>query len=361
MAGLAALYRRMAVGEGAGAGLRLLSLLLAPLGWLYGLLGRLRAALYSIGLRPVYRAPVPVVSVGNLAVGGTGKTPMVDCLIGLLLRRGKRVAVVSRGYGGRGLEGVAVVSTGDGSPPRLAPEICGDEPYLLCRRNPQIVMLVARRRAKGVQEAVERHGAEVVILDDGFQHLAVARDLDLVLLDARRPLGNGRVLPAGLLREFPGALRRARMLVLTRSGGAEDPSLPAVAPRLRCRHRLGGEAVSLAGDVVSLTELAGRRCVAFAGIADPSGFFRSLAEAGIVPVATLALSDHAVYDSSTLARLAEMAVGADFLVTTEKDGVKLRPEQLPRPCYQVAVALEFYDEGSLQVERALDALFTAER
>ncbi len=309
--------------------------------------GAIRGALYRRGIFSVYRAPVPVISIGNLAAGGTGKTPAVDFVVRHLLAAGKKVAVVSRGYGGTGtVGGVGVVCSGSG--PLLPPAVCGDEPYLLARRNPRALVLVAPRRAAGIQLAVERFGAEVIVLDDGFQHLAVARDLDIVLLDGRRPLGNGRVLPAGVLREFPAALQRGHLFILTRC--REDwPSWPSLPdPVLHSRHLLDRQAVSLAGEAVSLAELAGRRGVAFAGIADPEGFFTDLRHAGLHLVHTLALADHAGYGSAELTRLAAAAAGADYLITTEKDAVKLGDRQFPVPCYQVPVRLVFREEGKLE-------------
>lgn len=329
---------------------RLIFSLFKLLGWFYGAIGSLRVLMYRRGIFPTYRAGVPVISVGNLAVGGTGKTPMVDHLVRRLQAGGRKVAVVSRGYRGR-VRDVGVVSAGSG--PLLEPEISGDEPLLLARRNPGAVVLVAPRRAAGVRLAVERFGADLVVLDDGFQHLAVHRDLDIVLLDAQRPLGNGFVLPAGLLREFPSALQRGDLLVLTRSTG-DEKFAPAPTPVLRCCHALADEALSLNGDVVPLERLAGKRGIAFAGIADPEGFFATLTARGLNLKDTFALPDHVAYDADILRRLAESCRNADFLVTTEKDGVKLKPDFFSLPCYQVPLRLEFFDSEAL--ERALEPL-----
>lgn len=328
----------------------LLGGLLIPLGCLYGIIGSIRAWMYRRGILSSYRAEVPVVSVGNLTAGGTGKTPMTDFLIGYFQGRGMKVAVVSRGYRGR-VRGVAVVSAGEG--PLLSPEICGDEPLLLARRNPGAVVLAAPRRSDGVCIAVERFGAGVVLLDDGFQHLAVQRDLDIVLLDARRPLGNRRVLPAGLLREFPAALQRGDLLVLTRSQGSENSAVLPGKPLFRCRHSLSEVATSLDGDSIPLADLAAKRGVAFAGIADPESFFVSLKAAGLTLDETIPLPDHASYDGEVIRRIEEASRKADFLVTTEKDGVKLTDVVFSLPCYQVPLKLEFFDRAEL--EQALES------
>lgn len=358
MSRLFALHRQLVTAGPRGLAQQMLFSLLRVAGWLYGLIGLLRRGLYRSGVLSVYRAPVPVVSVGNLTVGGTGKTPMVDYLVKWLSGHGRRVAVVSRGYGGQGSGRVGVVCAGKG--PLLPPEVCGDEPFLLAQRNPRALVLIAPRRAEGIRLAVGRLAADVILLDDGFQHLAVARDLDIVLLDARRPFGNGYPLPAGVLREFPTALEQAGVVVLTRSDGSEDPALNLTCPLIRCRHRLAPEAVSLAGDKLPLAGLAGLRAAAFAGIADPENFFAALAAQGIELVRTLPLPDHAAYDSDTLALLVDAARDADFLVTTEKDGVKITAAQLPLPCYQIPMTLEFHAEGSFLLERALSAAINQE-
>ncbi|HKK00856.1 MAG TPA: tetraacyldisaccharide 4'-kinase [Desulfuromonadales bacterium] len=356
MADVAAFHRRVVCQGAQRFSESLLLQLLRPFGWLYGVLGVLRAVLYRTGIFSSYRAPVPVVSVGNLAAGGTGKTPLVDHLVREQLRLGHRVAVVSRGYGGRGVEGVGVVS--DGTGPLLAPGVCGDESYLLARRNPEALVLVARRRAEGVRLAVERFGAELIILDDGFQHLAVRRDLDLVLLDARCPLGNGRPLPAGLLREFPTALNRGDLFLLTRCSTPDAPPLPVPGPLMTSRHRLASEAVVLDGGSLPLSELRARRGVAFAGIADPVAFFADLQQAGLDLAATVAFADHTGYDEVALARLDAVSAGADYLVTTEKDGVKLLGRKLPLPCYLVPLTLEIKESSALSA--ALAALTNKE-
>lgn len=345
-------YRRLA-SHGPDSALQwLLFGLLLPLGWLYAGIARLRASCYRRGVLRSYRAPVPVVSIGNLAVGGTGKTPLVDHLVKYYLALGKRVAVVSRGYGGSKERAVRVVCAGNGA--LLAPKECGDEPYLLARRNPRALVLVTPRRAAGIQLAVEQYQAELILLDDGFQHLAVKRDLDIVLLDAKRPLGNGQVLPAGLLRESTAALRRGDLFLLSRSDGSRGAALPVTGPVLHCRHALADQAFDLAGRVQPLSELLGKRGVAFAGIAEPGEFFQALRCKGLRLIATLPLADHCSYGANDLRALATLCEGADYLITTEKDGVKLPATKLPLPCYQMPMALEFFEPGGL--EQALDAV-----
>lgn len=326
----------------------LLWLPLAPLGLLYRWVQLLRALLYRQGILSTFRAPQPVISIGNLTAGGTGKTPVVDHLLRYLLQQGEKPAVVSRGYGGRIRRGVVIVSRGDQCDPLFPAEVCGDEPFLLARRNPQAVVVVAPRRREGIVTAIEECGATLILLDDGFQHLAVERDLDILLLDARRPLGNGSLLPAGLLREPPSAHHRAHLSILTRDESLDTSSPFPELPTLRCRHRLADKFITLDGSSLPFRELLPLRGVAFAGIAAPLPFFQALQDLGFQLVDVIPLNDHVIYDADTLARLMSAAASADFFVTTEKDGVKLKSSDLSLPCYQAPLEVEFAPSGRLE-------------
>lgn len=324
----------------------LLLVMLAPLSWLYGVIGWLRIKLYAAGLFSSYRPPVPVISVGNLAAGGTGKTPVVDYIARYLLDQGRRVAIVSRGYGGERHFGVQLVCSGKG--PVLGPQQVGDEPFLLARRNPRALVLTARRRADGVRKAVAELAAEVVLLDDGFQHRAVARDLDIVLLDARRPLGNGLPLPAGPLREFPAALRRGHLFILTRAPEHPVATLELPGPVLHSRHQLSPSLLGSDGSSHPFSQLLGKRGLAFAGIADPPGFFAACRQRGLTLGKTLSFADHCRYNAEQLEQLRRAAAEVDYLITTEKDGVKLGDFAFPVPCYQWPLSLEFVEAGALE-------------
>ncbi|MBQ4492653.1 MAG: tetraacyldisaccharide 4'-kinase [Deltaproteobacteria bacterium] len=313
-------------------------------GWLYGTLNQVRAALYRHGVLASLEAPVPVVSVGNLAVGGTGKTPVTEWVARFFLRRGKKVAVLSRGYGRREMGENRVVCRGRG--PEIPPELAGDEPWLLARRTPELVVVVARRRAEAVKLAVEELGAEILVLDDGFQHLAVRRHLDIVLLDARRPLGNGRVLPAGPLREFPEALSRGDLFLFSHSNGQEHFPVPGRA--FHCRHLLAEEAISLGGERLPLERLRKLKCAAFAGIAHPENFFEDLQKCGIFPERCRSLHDHACFSASKKAELRRWAQGVDCLLTTEKDAVKLCAGDFAIPCYAIPLEVAFDEQEELE-------------
>ena len=334
-------------------------LLFCPFALLYRLIATARAFLYRRGWRRSYRAGVPVLSVGNLTVGGTGKTPMVDLIVRRLLDRGLRVAVVSRGYGGTYAGEFGEVAAGDGRLLMTARE-AGDEPCLLARRNPALQVYIARERYRGVR-AAELAGAQVVVLDDGFQHLKVQRDLDIVLLDSRSPFGNGQLLPAGPLREAPAALRRAGLVILTHAAGDSHahPSLAFSGPLLRCRHRLADTLRTLEGEERPWSLLDQRPVIAFAGIARPDDFFAALRRRGVALAATLALPDHQDYTDEQLKQLIRLCDNQKLLITTEKDAVKLRDADLPCPCLVAPLVLEFDEAGEL--DEALEGVIKQTR
>jgi tetraacyldisaccharide 4'-kinase len=291
--------------------------------FVYGAAVRLRNRLYEI--RGVSRrVGIPVISIGNLTVGGTGKTPMVSWLVRHLQERGRRPAVVSRGYKGRAGQGPLLVSTGEG--PTVGPEICGDEPYLLARALKGAWVLVGSNRWRCAKKAQEL-GADCVVLDDGFQHLRLHRDVDLVLLDAHSPFGNYRLLPAGTLREPAKGLARADVILITRSRPDEDFMVldrvirryNLAAPVLRAGHRR-------AGFVDSRGNPASRpgRAVAFCGIGNPNAFLTDLEAEAIEIAAFTRYRDHHAYTVRDCAALGDLARRhRAILVTTEKDLVRL--------------------------------------
>ena len=299
------------------------------------------ARLYAKGLHRDQRMatlnrrelPAYVISVGNLVVGGTGKTPLSLGLAKYLQSLGWKPAILSRGYK-RKEEGPAKVSLkGESSEAVLE---FGDEPVLMaCRAKPVPVWVGKDRWAAG-KLAIENDDADILILDDGFQHLALERNLDLVLLDALKPLGNGALLPLGPLREPPEHLDRADAIILTRAENSEKTVntrsrisewLPE-KPVFSCTHRLTGLRVGIDGQRVPLEALRGENVVAFAGIARPEGFFRLLQQAGIVVSRCLAFPDHHPYQASDLLMLRKAMDENDtpFLITTEKDMVRLSPQ-----------------------------------
>lgn len=309
-----------------------LPVLLHLLSWGYGAATTGRALAYRRGWRRTHRLPCKVVSVGNLTAGGTGKTPMVMYLAEMLQQAGMRPAILSRGYRGRMEQTGGLVSDGNGV--SCAPEMAGDEPTLMARRLPGVPVAVGRDRVRIGTMLAERCRPDVILVDDGFQHLRLHRDLDLVLLDGAHPFGNSHVLPRGLLREPILALGRADALVMTRSGPA-DGALPSMArgtPVFRAVHEpfLAGcvpsGAAALAPSAHCRTDgCAGKRVAAFAGIAQPKRLAVSIREMGAEMAALTPFPDHHDYRPADIRKIMETArdSGADLLVTTEKDWVRL--------------------------------------
>jgi len=305
---------------GSGAFAAALSLLSLP----YGGLTAVRNRFYDGGVLKQQKLPRPVISVGNLTVGGTGKTPTVIFIAILLKERGYRPAVLSRGYGGGANAAVNVVS--DGNRILMGWRETGDEPILIARAAPGIPVLTGSRRLLTGRAAVERFGADVLILDDGFQHRSLFRDIDMVLLDAARPFGNGFLLPRGPLREPPISLRRADILL--RSGDAEkgEPLREAASlPSFRAIHKPRGVVAGGTQRIETAAALLGQKVFAFAGIGSPEAFRRSLMELGAAVVGFRAFPDHHPYGRSDIENLRRLATesGAARIVTTEKDGIRL--------------------------------------
>jgi tetraacyldisaccharide 4'-kinase len=321
-----AYWRALANGKTSGLSERLLLGLLIPLSLPYALIQRLRVGLYRCGILKSRHLPRPVISIGNITVGGTGKTPVTAWIARFLLSNGLKVAVLSRGYGGA-LEGrTAIVS--DGREILLTAEQCGDEPYLLASSIPGLIVVIGSDRHSAGSLALEQLSPDIFLLDDGFQHLALQRDLNILLLDSVRPFGNGNILPAGMLREPQSAALRADLIIHTRCTQSIE-NIPALTyiPQICERHTLVDLVPLTGGSPFTFAELAGLPLFAFAGIAEPDSFFNDLKAAGLNLVRALALTDHARYDALEAARLLDVMVssGAAYAVTTEKDGVKLAP------------------------------------
>jgi tetraacyldisaccharide 4'-kinase len=342
-----AYFRDLVEGRRRGVADRMLLALLTVISFPYSLILRLRALAYKTGVLRSYRLPRPVVAVGNLTVGGTGKTPMTTYLARWFMARGKRVAVLSRGYGGS-LEGsIRIVS--DGNSILLSPGESGDEPYLLATSLPGLIVVIGADRYRAGLLAQERLNPDIYILDDGFQHLRLKRDLNILLLDRARPFGNGLTLPAGMLRESKSAVGRADLVIYTRCDGCE-PSDRAGKPFCAASHRLTGVTPAAGGAQLPFADFARKRATAFAGIADPASFFDALEREGVVLVATLAFPDHTLYCEEEIAAICRLrdASRSDCLITTGKDAVKLGPylERLGM-VYAAVLEIDFADEGPL--------------
>jgi tetraacyldisaccharide 4'-kinase len=332
---------------------------LTPASFVYGAGSYLRLLSFSMGLATRIGAAVPVISIGNVTVGGTGKTPVVIDLADRLSAQGLKVAILSRGYGRRSKAKIVVVSAGAG--PIVSVDEAGDEPYMMARAVPSAIVLVGSKRVDLARLAVEKYGAQIILLDDGFQHVQLKRDVDIVLFDYNDDPDLIALLPRGRLREPLTALGRASDIVVTKipefkagscqSEGdkalvsdAESNFNKSVKMKIgRLRSRLSSLAPSAvlhfarfspsyllsefddSSNVVKLTAISGKKIFALCGIARPDGFFRSLTELGATIVDKMTFGDHHWYTVEDVAEIDRRFRDsrAAYIVTSEKDRVRL--------------------------------------
>ena len=344
-------------------GIVLLLRLLKALSCLFGAVVAIRYFLYRTGVLRRYPLGIQVISVGNVTAGGTGKTPVTEIFARTLAAEGRKVAILSRGYRRKEapwwrrvftqvVDPPLVVS--DGKRVRLDSATGGDEPYMLASNLPGVAVVVDRNRVKAGRYAVKRLGCDTLILDDGFQYQKLKHSIEVVLVDSTNPFGNGNLLPRGILREPVRNIRRADIIFLTKCRG----DVTAVKEEIR-RYNTKAEIVEcnhtpkVLRDVWSREEypldwLSGKTVCTLSGIASPKGFENSLRHLGAKVVWCERYADHHRYDSSevlyALNRTADM--GADALVTTEKDAVRFpRLETTPVRCLYLRVAIEILAGG----------------
>lgn len=323
------------------------SLLLLPLSWLFAAVAALRRAAYRRGWSQSFRVTRPVIVVGNITVGGTGKTPLTIWLAEQLHSRGLRVGVVLRGYGGTSTQWPRDVTS------ETSADEVGDEAVLLATRTNALVV-AGPDRVADAKRAIER-GAQVILCDDGLQHYRLARDLEIAVIDERRGLGNGRLLPSGPLREPATRLNSVDLKVLTRRSGSSQTS--AAIPNAVVATPVLGEAVSLGtGERRSLQSFVGARVHAIAGIGNPQAFFDALSALGLT-VDPHPLPDHARLTQADLS----FADGAPVLMT-EKDAVKCRPgadaSRLAN-CWAVRLDIAMTEADAQAIHRLIDRALEA--
>ncbi len=316
-----------------------------------------------------------VVVVGNLTVGGTGKTPVVEMFAKALRNRGRKVAILSRGYKSKApplwqkwwfwlnhTEEAPPRVVSDGERVLLDSEIAGDEPYMLARNLPGVVVLVDKNRVKAGAYAIKRFGCDTLILDDGFQYLPLKGRLNLLLVDKTNPFGNGFLLPRGILREPIKHLKRASYVFLTKSKGRRDEELEAMIQKfnpdaeiIECAHkpkylqRIGTD------EQMPLTALAGRKIGALSGIAAPESFEAFLRDTGAKLGYVKRFADHYRFSHDDLVKVFADAVaaGVEVVITTEKDAVRIADEeQFPLPCYFLRLEIEIL-RGAADFEEAV--------
>ncbi|MBS0621342.1 MAG: tetraacyldisaccharide 4'-kinase [Verrucomicrobia bacterium] len=319
--------------------------LFALCSFFYGLLVQGRNRLYDWGILREAQAGVPVISIGNLSVGGTGKTPIAAC-IAKELREHKRTAILSRGYGGtvERLRSPVEVSSGGG--PLYPWAYCGDEPFLLASNLPGVHLFAGRDRIAAASMAVAK-GAQVLVLDDGMQHRRLARDLEIVLIDGKMPLHGGGLLPFGTLREPLSGLRRADMVVVNHTGGKVPVELKEELQKYTKAKIVAAsyKAVCLPGPL----SLEGKRVAIFSAIAQPERFRQTVESLGAIIVKELVAPDHASIERGRLNAFFE-GVDADLALCTEKDWVKLpMSETYLLPLHYVKIELQI-EEGRAEWE-----------
>jgi len=328
---------------------------LSLLSAIYGVVVQSRHKLYQWGILPTRRLPLKVVCVGNMTMGGTGKTPTVEYVARTLEEAGMRVAVLSRGYKGTKEKGVGVAS--DGKAVLLSQKESGDEPYLLSRRLEGIPVLVGHNRFRSGKMAYESFHTHVAVLDDGYQHFQLHRDMNIVLIDGRDGFGNGHLFPWGSLREPLAGLSRADQFLITKTERRDK--IQAIERTLR---RWNSKASIFYGRYVPenlrdpktgqrdrLELLKGRRILAFAGLADPEYFFELLRSLGGVLAEEMVFPDHHWYTERDLKIIQKMMPGVECIVTTEKDMVRLEGLNLEGlPIRVLEIKMEISDQETFR-------------
>lgn len=357
-----------------------LRMLLNGLSWVFNGAVQLRLWLYGHRILQDHYLGCLVVVVGNLTVGGTGKTPVVEKFARSLAERGRKVAILSRGYKSRkepfykrwwrtivtGLEPPPPRVVSDGQRVLLDSETAGDEPYMLARNLPGVIVLTDPNRVKSGSYAIKKFGCDTLVLDDGFQYLSLKGRLNLLLIDSTNPFGNGRLLPRGILREPIKHIRRASYVFLTKSNGQRDPGLEELIERykpgvdiIECAHRPKYlQSVNNPDDRRELSALKGARVGAFSGIAVPESFEAFLREYGANLLYTRRFLDHHRFSGEELDHIIERAVETelDFLITTEKDAVRIDPRRtFPVPLFYLRLEIEILS-GAPDFEEAVSRI-----
>jgi len=344
---------------------RAASFALLPFSGLYGASVKARLALYKSGLLRTRRLGAPVISVGNITAGGTGKTPLVEWIARYLAREGYRTCILTRGYGRANERERALVS--DGKTILADANQAGDEGLLLAERlKGQVAVIADVDRVAAAQWAMDSLKSDVFILDDGFQNLRVARDLNIATIDATNPWSNGRLLPAGLLRELRSGLARADCIVVTRVDQSNSidalrkeirrfsDGRPAILSRMKTREL---RRISAAKEDVETRHEGGSAAAAFCGIGNPQSFFSHLRREGRGLCYTRAFPDHHKYTQSEIDELVGSAIarGARALLTTAKDEVKLRSLRFDLPCSAVDIEIDLEDDEMMRqlISRAI--------
>ncbi len=366
-------------GRARGFGPTMMRVLLRGLSWIYRVGVRVRLRLFRKGWKTQSNLGTMVVSIGNITVGGTGKTPVVERFARELTARGRKVAILSRGYKSKELRkpqewrnpetGEIATSppkiVSDGKKILLKAKYAGDEPYMLARNLPGVVVLVDRDRVRGGRFAVKELGVDTLLLDDGLQYLDLDHSLDVVLVDQNAPFGNGYILPRGTLREPPSNLCRADYIFLTKCDGqALDALIKRVrkynkeAEILQCSHGPKHLQGVFHDEVLPLEALKGKYIGAISGIAQPKSFDSLLKKLGGKVLFHTTFSDHYAFSKKEIEPFMYRCInrGVDMIVTTEKDAVRFpRPDEIDVPIYFLRIEVKIL-EGEEVWERCVERI-----
>ena len=340
-------FHKLISGQTRGFGASCLRFFLGAAAKPYAAIIALRNLAYSKGWLKVHTAGAAVISVGNITVGGTGKTPLTIWLCNLLREKNVDCAVLTRGY--------------------KTTQNYYDEPAVLAEACPHAKVIINPDRVAAARQAINKFGVNALIMDDGFQHRRLARDLDIVTIDAMRPLGYGKMLPAGLLREPVAALKRADAVVITRCDQVGEDELAEIEKKLRLLNPNMTIARSIHkpvcakpidGSQISIDELKDKRILAFCGIGNPDAFFNTVNGLGCDIVSSKIYDDHHQYTDDCLAGIYEQAghLKADLILTTQKDWAKitqLAPVKKDIPLAYLAIELKFIS-GEDKITRLIE-------
>lgn len=308
-------------------------LILSPLlflSFLYGIILRIRLFFYTVGLLKKRKLNAKIISVGNLTVGGTGKTPMVIAVAEILMRKNKKIAVLSRGYKSSKEGKLRIVS--DGNEIKLDPASAGDEPYLMAERLKGVSVLICPDRYESGRYAIENFTSDTIILDDGFQNLAIKKEINILLIDSMKPFGSGYLLPRGILREPLSAIKRADIIIITKADCPENISDIIETVRFYNPHAPIFKAINKPSELVNIATvrreniniLKNKSVTIFSGIANPLSFSYLIKNAGADIAKEFIFNDHHFYTKNEIDKIKLSDKKADMIITTEKDAVKIK-------------------------------------
>ncbi|MFZ3064230.1 MAG: tetraacyldisaccharide 4'-kinase [Nitrospirota bacterium] len=325
---------------------------------IYGIILKIRSFLYIAGLLKKRLLNAKVISVGNLTVGGTGKTPMVIAIAEILMKNNKKTAILSRGYKSQGEGKLKIVS--DCNEIKLNTVSAGDEPYLMAEKLKGVSVLICPDRYESGRYAIENLGADTIILDDGFQNFATKKDIDILLIDAMNPFGSGYLLPRGILREPLSAIKRANIIIITKADYLENISDIIETVRFYNPHAPIFKAIYKPSELVNIATvrreniniLKNRSVTIFSGIANPLSFSYLIKNAGADIVEEFIFNDHHFYTKNEIDKIKLSGKKTDIIITTEKDAVKIR-ELIKEDINIWAVRIDLYIDNMTELERLL--------